>query len=574
MHGLLGQSGQYGQKLGRVPRALKVAFAAIVVVAAMSVATAISDAAVLSVPDRADPGSTIAVSGWGFGGGQTGELTYNGSVVAQFLASSTGTFTVPITIPADAPPGTGRISAKSGGSAVLTTVTLGIGNGVALESALSVPATAAPGSTVLVGGSGFLAGQVGNLTYNGRIVVGFAAAADGSFSQPFAIPTDAPIGTGRISARALDRTLLATTTLEIAANAGSTPGPTPTSEPAATQTPAPVDTSTPSSSPGDTPAPAPSSSAAATPTVGPGPTFGPTPLPTLLPTPAPTPSPGATPAPTPAPTPPPNPTPSPVLPNFSHVYVIVMENHEYSSIVGSSSAPYINSLISQYGVATAYYAVSHPSEPNYLAMTSGGTQGVTDDGNYDLAANNLFDQIDASGRTWRTYQQGYPGSCFTGSSGPAVVDGPGQAGSYVRKHDPAISYTSISGNGARCANITNLAAFNPAASNFAYIVPNLINDMHDGSIATGDNFLRAFVPQITTSPSFANSVVFLTFDEGSSNANGGGHVVTIAITGNMTAGYQAPTFYSHYSLLHTIEQAWGLPYLGNSASASAMAFPY
>jgi acid phosphatase len=574
MSSRLGQSGPYPQKLGRIPKALKVVFAAIIVVAAMSVVTAISDAAVLSVPDRADPGSTIAVSGWGFGGGQIGELTYNGSVVAQFQASSTGTFTVPVTIPNDAPPGTGRISAKGTQSEVLTTVTLGIGNGVALESALSVPATAAPGSTVIVSGSGFLAGQVGNLTYNGRIVVSFAAAADGSFSQPFAIPTDATIGTGRISARAIDRTLLATATLEIAAGAGSTPVPTPTGQPVATATPAASDTASPSSSPGDTPTPAPSSSPGATPTVVPVPTFGPTPLPTLPPAPTPTPSPRATPAPTPAPTPPPNPTPSPVLPNFSHVYVIVMENHEYSSIVGSSSAPYINSLISQYGVATSYYAVSHPSEPNYLALTSGGTQGVTDDGNYDLAVNNLFDQIDASGRTWRSYEQGYPGGCYAGSSAAATVDGPGQAGSYVRKHDPAISYTSISGNGARCANITNLAAFNPAATNFAFIVPNLINDMHDGSIATGDSFLRAFLPQITTSPSFANSVVFLTFDEGSSNANGGGHVVTIAITGDMTAGYQAPTFYSHYSMLHTIEQAWGLPYLGNSASASAMAFPY
>jgi hypothetical protein len=298
---------------------LKAAFAVIIVVGAMSVVTAISDAAVLSVPDRADPGSTIAVSGWGFGGGQIGELTYNGSVVAQFQASSTGTFTVPITIPNDAPSGTGRISAKGAQSEVLTTVTLGIGNGVALESALSVPATAAPGSTVIVDGSGFPARQTGNLTFNGEIVVPFAAGADGAFSQPFAIPTDATIGTGRISARAVDRTLLATATLEIAADAGSTPAPTPTSQPVATATPAASDTASPSTGPGDTPTPAPSSSPGATPTDAPVPTFGPTPLPTLRPTPAPTPSPRATAAPTPAPTAPPNPTPNPVLPNFSHV---------------------------------------------------------------------------------------------------------------------------------------------------------------------------------------------------------------------------------------------------------------
>jgi acid phosphatase len=144
----------------------------------------------------------------------------------------------------------------------------------------------------------------------------------------------------------------------------------------------------------------------------------------------------------------------------------------------------------------------------------------------------------------------------------------------VRKHDPAISYTSISGNPARCANITDFSSFDPAAANFEFITPNLMNDMHDGSIAQGDNFLKAFLPRITASSAFANSVVFLTFDEGSTNTGGGGHVVTIAITPNMTAGFKAGATYNHYSTLRTIEQAWGLPYLGNAASAAALAFPY
>ncbi len=262
------------------------------------------------------------------------------------------------------------------------------------------------------------------------------------------------------------------------------------------------------------------------------------------------------------------------LPNFSHIYVIVFENHEYSSVVGSSSAPYINSLISKYGVATNYDATSHPSEPNYIALTSGGTQGVKDDGTHNLGVNNIFDQVQSSGRTWRAYMQGYPGNCFTGSSSSSVSDGPGKSGAYVRKHDPAIIYTSISGNGAKCANITKLSSFDPAAASFEFITPNMINDMHDGSIADGDNFLKAFLPQITGSAAFNNSVVFVTFDEGSSNVGGGGHVLTLAITPNMAAGFKTATFYSHYSLLRTIEGAWGLPYLGYAASASSMAFPY
>ena len=128
--------------------------------------------------------------------------------------------------------------------------------------------------------------------------------------------------------------------------------------------------------------------------------------------------------------------------------------------------------------------------------------------------NNVFDQVTASGRTWKAYQQGNPGNCFTGSSSSAVVDGVGKSGSYVRKHNPAISYTSISGNAAACANITNLASFDPAAANFEFITPNMINDMHDGTVADGDNFLKAFLPKITGSPAFANSVVYVTFDEG------------------------------------------------------------
>jgi hypothetical protein len=262
------------------------------------------------------------------------------------------------------------------------------------------------------------------------------------------------------------------------------------------------------------------------------------------------------------------------VPNFDHVYVIIFENREYSSVIGSSAAPYINSLAAQYGLSTNFYAERHPSEPNYIALTSGGTQGIADDGVYNLGVNNLFDQITASGRTWKSVMQGNPGNCFTGSSSGAVVDGVGKSGGYVRKHNPAISYTSISGSAAKCANITNLASFDPAAANFQFVTPNMINDMHDGTVADGDNFLKAFLPKITGSAAFTNSVVFVTFDEGTTSANGGGHIVTIAITPNMTAGYKAAGAYTHYSMLRTIEQAWGLPCLGNAASATAMAFPY
>ncbi len=270
----------------------------------------------------------------------------------------------------------------------------------------------------------------------------------------------------------------------------------------------------------------------------------------------------------------PSPTPGSGLPDFSHVYVIILENREYGSIVGSSAAPYLNQLIAQYGLATNFHAETHPSEPNYIALTSGGLQGTDSDGTYNLAAPNLFQQLDAFGRSWHVYAQGYPGGCFRGSVGAVVVDGTGAAGEYARKHNPAISYTSVSGNPSACANITKLAGFDPAAADFEMIIPNQINDMHSSSVEAGDAFLKAFVPQILTSAAFANSVLFITWDEGVTNVNGGGHIATIVASPGMKPGARFDGAATHYSMLRTIELAWGLPLLGEAATASALTFPY
>ena len=530
------------------PRRLKlIASAAVAILVLSAAVTAMAASAALSAPAQAAPGSQITVAGSGFAASQAGNLTYNGAVVTTFAASPTGAFTVTMAIPASAALGsTGRISAKTSSGTVLASTTLIVGalagtvpppaatptpiaTAVASNSnppttpILTVPAQAAPGSQITVAGSWFAAGQTGNLTINGCIEATFAAATDGSFSVLFPIPASTTLGTGRISAKNSAGTAIATTTLTIGSGGNPTPTPVPTATGAAAPT--------------------------ATPTGAPTPSF----TPTVSPTPS---SPPAT------------------LPNFDHVYVIIFENKEYSSVVGSSSAPYINSLIAKYGSATNFTAERHPSEPNYIALTSGGTQGVADDGVYNLSVNNLFDQITASGRTWHAYQQGYPSPCFTGSSSGSVVDGDGKSGGYVRKHDPAISYTGISGNAAKCANITSFANFDPAAANFEFITPNMINDMHDGTVADGDNFLKAFLPRITGSSAFTNSLVLVTFDEGTTNVSGGGHIVTIAITPNMTPGYKDSCAYTHYSMLRTIEQAWGLPTLGNAASAMTMSMPY
>lgn len=253
-----------------------------------------------------------------------------------------------------------------------------------------------------------------------------------------------------------------------------------------------------------------------------------------------------------------------------HVWWIWMENREYRSIIGSDDAPYINGLAMQYGLATRYYGIRHPSEPNYIAAVAGSTLGVTDDGRYDLDASSLFDQLEAAGRSWHVYAQDVPDGCFTGSAYRGGRDGPGRAGSYVRKHNPAISFRAISGDPARCGHISNLASFEPGSADFELIIPNLTNDMHDGSTADGDRFLRELVPLITASAAFQNGVVFITWDEGTTDLRGGGHIVTLVLRPGIEAGFRSATGHDHYDLLRTVEDVFGLDCLRNACDGRAL----
>jgi hypothetical protein len=242
-----------------------------------------------------------------------------------------------------------------------------------------------------------------------------------------------------------------------------------------------------------------------------------------------------------------------------------MENKGYDNIVGNANAPYINSLIADYGLATNYDGVAHPSEPNYLALFSGSTQGIADDAKHDFTGQNLADQLEAQGKTWKVFAQNVPLDCFTGATATGGEDG---AGTYARKHEPAISFTGISTSPARCSNITDFTHFDPAAADFEFIAPNLCNDMHDCSIATGDAFLRDFVPTILDSPAWQDGgVLFITWDESEGRA-GRNHVPTLVISPAVPRGFQSDMAHDHYSLLRTIEDAWGLDCLNKTCSAN------
>lgn len=286
-----------------------------------------------------------------------------------------------------------------------------------------------------------------------------------------------------------------------------------------------------------------------------------TPVPTSAPT---SPGPAAVPAPPAGPTSDPA-IAAPAVPRFRHIYVIVMENREYGTIVGNPSAPYINGLIARYGLATNYRAVAHPSQPNYIALFSGSTQGVKDNGVHRLSRANLVDQLAAHGITWRVFAQNVPLGCFTGATAHGGADG---SGTYARKHEPAISFTSIARRPTRCARIRDFSHFSPSVADFELIVPNMCNSMHDCSTATGDAFLRGFIPKILKSPAMKGSVLFLTWDEGTSNLGGGGRIATVVIGPTVKRGYRSAIAHTHYSLLRTIEKAWGLGCLNRACSAN------
>jgi phosphatidylinositol-3-phosphatase len=283
-------------------------------------------------------------------------------------------------------------------------------------------------------------------------------------------------------------------------------------------------------------------------------------------------NPGASPSPTQvaaAGSPPPSAIvePSGPIRRADHVWLIMLENKEYSSLLDNPAAPYFNGLAAKYGLATNFYATAHPSQPDYVALVAGSVAGVSADTEYHLNRASLFSQLADRGEPWRVYAQDVPGVCFTGAKGGGGLDGPGAPGPYARKHNPAISFTSVSDNPSQCANIQPLASFDPAAGAYEFIVPNLVNDMHNGTIADGDAFLSAFVPLITASPAYAaGGVLFITFDEGSTNegslGDAGGHIATLFIAASVPAGDQYSAYADHSSVLRTTEDLLGLPCLG------------
>jgi hypothetical protein len=268
------------------------------------------------------------------------------------------------------------------------------------------------------------------------------------------------------------------------------------------------------------------------------------------------------------------------IPNFDHIVLILLENENYTNVIGNPQMPHLNALAQQNTLLSNYFAVRHPSLPNYIALMSGSTQNITKDC-IDCFINqpNLADRIEASGRTWKSYLESMPSPCFIGDSNP-----------YAQKHNPLLYFDSIRLDTARCnRSIVPLTALDAdlAANqlpNFSFIMPNLCDSGHNCDASTADTWINAMVAKLQASPALGkNSLIIVTFDEGSEHNTSsccglgnkaGGQVATILISPLTQHGFKDTTAYSHYSLLKMILSAWSLPGLGKSVSAPQILAPW
>ncbi|WP_427007613.1 alkaline phosphatase family protein [Pseudarthrobacter sp. H2] len=282
------------------------------------------------------------------------------------------------------------------------------------------------------------------------------------------------------------------------------------------------------------------------------------------------------PAPTQPPSPPSSQPPPPAASapgnsgGIEHIVIIVQENKPSSQIMGSGDAAYFNKLADEYAVATNYQAIMHPSLPNYLALTSGTNAGITSNckpKECRADVRSIADEVSESGRSWKMYAEGMPAPCSAENSGR-----------YAVRHNPFMYYPSVTADKNSCAAhvvpLTQLDQDLASASslpNYLFISPDLCNDTHDCPIRTGDEWLARLVPRILGSPAFTtrNSLLVVTWDEGSDGDN---RVATVFAGPAARNGYTSDAAYTHYSLLHTIEEAWGLqPLTGNDRNAPSMA---
>lgn len=255
------------------------------------------------------------------------------------------------------------------------------------------------------------------------------------------------------------------------------------------------------------------------------------------------------------------------VPRGSRVIVIMMENASYEEVIDGRAAPYVAALAHRYGLAINSYAMAHPSLPNYLALTSGSTHGIGSDcTSCQIGGEDIVDQLEAAGISWRAYMEGMPNPCFLGA----------ETGGYAKKHDPFAYYDDIVGSAGRCAHVVGFHALAldlraGRLPTYVWITPNLCDDGHNCGLSAGDRFLARTVPAMLRELG-PHGFLVLTWDEGQADAGccggaRGGRIATIVAGPDIRPGGVERQPVDDYGVLRTIEEALGLPALGGASSA-------
>ncbi len=261
------------------------------------------------------------------------------------------------------------------------------------------------------------------------------------------------------------------------------------------------------------------------------------------------------------------------MPASSHVVVVMEENHSYSSVIGNPAMPYLNSLARQNTLATQYFASTHPSIGNYFMLTTG--QIITNNDSFTGTVNvdNIVRHLLTAGKTWKSYAESLP---FTGYTG-------GDAGAYVKRHNPFAYFSDVANSGVEKLNLVPFSEFasdmnNNRLPNLSFVVPNVNDDAHNGSLQQADAWLQQHIGPLFSNPAFQkDGILIVVFDESfdSDTAWGGGHVAALVAGPLAKKGFQTGTHYQHQNVLKTVLSALGVgsaPGAASGAAAMADAF--
>jgi acid phosphatase len=246
--------------------------------------------------------------------------------------------------------------------------------------------------------------------------------------------------------------------------------------------------------------------------------------------------------------------------------VVILENHSYSDVIGNTDMPYLNGLAQQYGLAAQYFANAHPSLPNYFMLTTGKEETTDDNFSGIITDDNVARELTKAGKSWKCYAEALPSVGYLG----------GDVYPYLRHHNPFTYFSDVQNDSSQAGNIVPFSQFasdlaNNALPQYSFIVPDVLNDAHDGTLAQADQWMQANLAPLISNSAFQNSgLLIITFDEGdaSDSANGGGHIATVIVSAQAKKNYVSQTLYQHQSALRLTLSASGVTSLpGEAASA-------